>query len=292
MRVAGVGPKTVGLVLPALWGLAAVVVAAAACGGTNPVDGPESGQDAAGDDAEPGDDGGAADTAPDTTVDGAKDGSNPAQGYCARLTPKPKFCDDFDDGDLTNNWDQVTVINGNSEIDLDPLSYTSPPASFAVGSRTLIGVNELGHASLRSTVVGSVSHPKLSFSAFYPIVALTKGVVAIATLDVSNNHFFTLYLRDGDMTSPGPALEESNNGVTTRHPLTKLPPAGVWTRIIIDLDFVAGVANVSFGADKALDAEPIAAVPGTEATIRIGAVYVFSPTDAFSAGYDDVVLDF
>jgi hypothetical protein len=145
---------------------------------------------------------------------------------------------------------------------------------------------------LRKTVLGDVTHAKLSFSAFFPTVTLTQGAIAIATLDVSLNHFFTLNLRDQDPTAPAASLEEYANGTLTRHVLTRLPPAGVWTRVVIDLDFGAGKANVSFDAQKALDGEPITALAGTEGTIRVGGVYVEGPADVFEARFDDVVLDF
>src|SRR5690242_4269343 len=40
----------------------------------------------------------AADAKPDVVV--------PPAHFCAGLAPAPKFCDDFDDGNLTNGWTQ------------------------------------------------------------------------------------------------------------------------------------------------------------------------------------------
>ena len=223
-------------------------------------------------------------------ADARKDVVIPATSYCAGLVPKPKFCDDFDDGDLTADWDQSTVL-APSVIDLDDALYTSAPLSFFVGAK-VVAQGSSGNASLRKTVLGNVSHVSLAFSARYTTTTIATGLVAIATLDVSLNHYFTLYLRDGDAVAPAAVLEEQAAGVMTRHVLKKLPPAATWTRVVIDLDLVAGRANVSFGAQKALDAEPITALVGTEATIRVGAVYVYGPTDPFEARIDDVVLDF
>jgi hypothetical protein len=225
----------------------------------------------------------------DTGVDARKDVVVPPAAYCAGLVPKPKFCDDFDDLDLENDWDQPTVIVP-SVMDLDDSTYTSAPLSYVVATKT-VAAGGAGNVSLRKTVVGNVSHVQLAFSAIFATTTLTKGIVAIATLDVSSSHFFTLYLRDDGVDGAG-ALEEQVGGTTTRHVLTQLPPAGAWTRIVLDLDFVTGRANVSFGAQKALDAEPITALVGTEATVRLGAVYVYGPADPFQAGFDDVVVDF
>ena len=228
------------------------------------------------------------DAGPDV-ADARQDVIAPPGGYCASLVPKPKFCDDFDDGDLTNDWDQPTAVGG-SLMALDEASYTSPPASFVVQTQNLT-VATSGNALLRKTVFGAVAHVKLSFSMLTPTVTFTKGIISIATLDVSTNHFFTLSLRDQDAV-PAASLEEYVGATMTRHVLTRLPPAGVWTRITIDLDFTAGKANVTFDALKALDAEPIMPVPGTEATIRVGGVYIEGPADPFKASFDDVVVDF
>ncbi|MBX3191014.1 MAG: hypothetical protein KF819_28720 [Labilithrix sp.] len=262
-----------------------------ACGGTTPTaDDADAGDDAAAPDAEPDDSGEPSDAGRDAPVDAPKDSPGPPNGYCAKLSPKPKFCDDFDDGNLIDDWDIPTMVMGKSSMELDDATFTSPPYAFTVAARELTTNGDIANVHLRRTVLGAVGHVTLSFSALYPSLTLTKGAIAIATLDVSSSRFFTLYLRDPD--TGGPTLEEINGGMMTKHVLTMLPPAAAWTRITIDLDLAGGAASVSYDAAKALDAEPITAAAGTEATIRVGAVYVYGPTDAFGATYDDVVLDF
>src|SRR4051812_15445502 len=82
----------------------AAALVCAACGssgsGSAAVDTPDAGNDAEppADGAIPVLDGGADADAPDAR----KDAIAPADRYCTKLAPKPKFCDDFDDGDLTN----------------------------------------------------------------------------------------------------------------------------------------------------------------------------------------------
>ena len=66
----------------------------------------------------------------------------------------------------------------------------------------------------------------------------------------------------------------------------------MWTRIVLDVNLAAGKANVTFDGQKALDDAPITATPGTEGTIRVGAVYQYPPSEPFTANFDDVVLDF
>jgi hypothetical protein len=228
---------------------------------------------------------------PDAADAATKDVNVPKKDdYCAKLTPKPKFCDDFDDGDLLNDWDTSAVIPPGM-IGLDTSMFTSSPASFGV-STPMLSAGAAGSAAIRKTIFATVNHGTFSFSAFFPNVTLTKGVVSIASFDVSLSHRFTLNLRDSDATAPAASLEEFDNSGYRRHLLTKLPPAGKWTRVAIDLDLAGGKVNLTFDGDKAVDAEPIVATPGTEATVRLGAQYLVGPTDPFEASYDDVIVDF
>jgi hypothetical protein len=119
----------------------------------------------------------------------------------------------------------------------------------------------------------------------------TKGALAIATLDVSQNHFFTLFLRDRDANAPTATLEEVGPNTTTRHVLSKLPASNVWTRVTIDIDLAGSKATVLFGADKVLDGAAIMTAPSKDPTIRLGAVYIYGPADAFEARFDDVLLE-
>lgn len=231
---------------------------------------------------------------PDARTDAAdarRDVVPVGNSYCAKLTPQPRFCDDFDDGDLENNWTSTAVFTGNVG-EIADTSFTSTPFSFRVVARST-ATAAANNALVRTTGFGAVRRAKVAFSTFLPSVTFTKGVVAIANLDLAQSpaHLFTLYLRDGDAVAPTAVLEEYTGGVTTRHLLTGPPPAGVWTRVAIDLDLVAGKASVMFDATKALDAATIGAVPGTEATVRIGAI-IDGPADTFEARFDDVVVDY
>jgi hypothetical protein len=214
---------------------------------------------------------------------------NPGGRFCTKLAPVPRFCDDFDDGDLTNDWTQSAVAPG-ALFQLDTSSSTSAPASFHLIAKAT-SVAASNNVLLRTTMLGVVKHGKLSFSVFLPSLTFTKGTIAIAQFYVNLDDVYTLYLLGPDDASNIPMLEAFVGGVTTRHMLTTLPPVGMWTRVAIDLDLAGGKASVSFGADKALDAAPISVLTGTEATVRLGAI-IDGPADAFEARFDDVTLDY
>lgn len=239
---------------------------------------------------------------PDAPVDAGVDAADarpeaapPGTGFCAGLAKTPRFCDDFDNLDFETKWDQLTVLP-QSVADLDNATFTSAPVSFVALTKAIPGMGgAAGNVSLRKTVFGSVSHTSLAFSGRFSETTITKGLLAIATLDVSMSHFFTLYLRDdgnGGNDAPAAALVEQMPSTQTRHVLTGPPVKASWTKIVIDIDLAGAKANVTFGNDKVLVDAPINGTLGTEATIRLGAVYLFPPADPLTLNFDDVVLDF
>jgi hypothetical protein len=231
-----------------------------------------------------------ADTKPDTQRDAST-------GYCATLSPAPKFCDDFDDGNLTDGW-SVQNVAGGAVMDLDISSFTSAPYAMAIVTPA-INAGQFAPAALRAERIAPARHVTYSFSAYFVTdPAITKGALAIAGLDVRSagpGHYFTLYLRDDPqdgVSTPAAVFEEIEGATTTRFPLAALPPMGAWTRIVIDVDLDAAKANVTFGGVKVVDDVTIGTSGGAEATFRLGAVYNYGPADMIEARFDDVVVDF
>jgi hypothetical protein len=207
-----------------------------------------------------------------------------ADGDAAGPSPDGEvFADDFEDGELEDDWDVFNVCVG--------CSATVDQGAFLAKTKSIVA-QENAFAQLRTTVMGAPSRIRFSFDATFPSVTLTKGTLAIATVDVSANHFFTLYLRDTDMNTPAASLDEQGGPSPKRHLLTSLPPAGTKTRVVIDIDLGGGTANVSFGGSVALANDPIGKTIADDPTIRVGLVYVYGPQDPFEARFDDVLLEY
>ncbi len=263
----------------------------AACGsssGGGAAPGDDAGVDAppppAGDDGGPPSEGGGADAA-DANVDA---GSR----FCASLSPAPRFCDDFDDVDpMTKKWDQQTYLPGISALSIDETQFTSAPASLLVTTMARpAGEGSVG--SLRKTVNGTPLRAKLVFSMRASATTWTQGAYSVANIDASNDHFYTLYFRDDDFANGQKAsLKETVGSTDTYHPLSKVPPPNVWTRITVELDAEAGKATVLYGAETVLDAT-IASFTMSDPTFRVGSPYMIGPTDAWNVNDDDVVFDF
>jgi hypothetical protein len=234
----------------------------------------------------PGDAG--SDAAKDAGPDGAAD-AGPA--FCSTLVPKPKFCDDFDDGDLTDDWDQEVTLPGVSAIALDAADHTSGTGSLR-GLVNAVPNGEGGFASLRTTVPGTPTHLVFSYAVRPKQTAIATGAVSIGGIDLTLDRVLTLYLRDEDPAGAKPSVKEISGGSLVYHPIPKVPAADVWTRITFDVDAAAGTLTLLYDAETILDAVAIAPGPIEDPTPRIGATYVFGPTDPFEIHVDDVVLDF
>lgn len=282
--------------------LAATVLGAlAACGssGTDPgTDGGTPGEDSGPSETGPEEETSTGDAGPDATGDVKPDTRIDAgPGYCSGLSPRPKFCDDFDDGNLANGW-SVQNVAGGAVMDLDISGFTSAPYAMAIVTPAM-NAGQFAPAALRAERIAPARHVTYSFSAYFVTdPAVTKGALAIAGLDVRSagpGHYFTLYLRDDPqdgISTPAAVFEEIEGATTTRFPLAALPPMGAWTRIVIDIDLDAAKANVTFGAVKVVDNVTIGTTGGAEATFRLGAVYNYGPADMVEARFDDVVVDF
>jgi hypothetical protein len=193
------------------------------------------------------------------------------------------FADDFADGELDDEWDLVNVCPG--------CSATIDQGAF-LAKTTSVLTQETAYAHVRTTVMGKPSRVRLSFDATFPSMTLTKGTVAIATIDVSDKHFFSLFLRDQDLDAPAASLMEEGGTGTKRHLLTSLPPANTKTRVVIDVDLGGGTASVSFGGVVALASDPVAKTIALDPTIRVGLIYVYGPQDPFEGRFDDVLLEY
>lgn len=207
--------------------------------------------------------------------------------FCNSLVPAPVFCDDFDVGDLGKTWDFFLMSPPGTGV-LDGTDVRSAPSAFLV-TTALLNAGESGNLLLRKSVVGTPPRVRLAFDVLVPVLP-SSGAIGIATLDLSTDHLFTLYLRD-DSASPAPALVEARPAVATlvRNDFA-LFAANRWVHVELDLEPAQSVGTLSFDGTKVLDG--IAIDPTvTDPTIRVG-VLAYGPTDTYVARFDNVTLDY
>ena len=209
-------------------------------------------------------------------------------GYCATHAAGSAFCDDFDHGALGTGWDFVQPTPP-GRATLDTITFLSPPAALVVATEVVADA-ELASIFFRKTEKGSPSRAVLGFDVFADDIQAT-GTLAVATLDLAVDHLLTLYLRDDDPIAAGPTLTEVAPGanVAVRNPLAKVPAAGAWSRIELDVDTRRAVAVVRLNGATILTA-PIAKAAAKDPTVRVGAL-VSGPAAAYTLRFDDVTLD-
>jgi hypothetical protein len=233
-------------------------------------------------------DAGAADAAPVDAAPPPDDAGHEASGttrFCDSV--KATFCDDFDKGDLGSTWDFFQQTPPGVGV-LDEANFKSAPAAFGVRTKKC-AQGDVGTILLRKTIAGGASHVVLAFDVNAD-VGQASGTLAIATLDLSTSHLLTLYLRDDDPNTPGPTLTEVAPGVSTaiRNPFTKLPAAGAWHNVTLDVDAANGTAALLIDTVNVLSAT-IAKAPVDSPTIRVG-VLVTGPAQPYTFDFDNVAL--
>mgnify|MGYP001192679049 CR=1 FL=1 len=227
---------------------------------------------------------------PDAPAEAAVEaGDDAGTGFCQALSPKPRFCDDFDDGVLANGWDQLTVLTGSS-AELDTSVRRSAPSAFVALTRAA-GANDAAHVHMRKALAGTPTVARMEMSLHMSDTAPQTGAVAVATLDMATNHLFTLYLRDDDPTTPAPALVEIAGAARSRIVLPRVPPPGTWTRVAIEIDLGAAKARVRYDGALVVEGDISATPAALDPTFRVG-VYAFGPLPALVTRFDDVVFDF
>ncbi|MEO6574904.1 MAG: hypothetical protein ABIP89_13755 [Polyangiaceae bacterium] len=261
-----------------------LLLAMSACGGTTSADPADAADDAQADAAItiPGDSGPPPEDA--TTVDAADAGPT---RFCDSVVPAPVFCDDFDVGALGKSWDFFLTSPPGTGV-LDGTDVRSTPSAFVI-TTAMVNAAESANLLLRKSVTGTPARVRLAFDVLVPDLPIS-GAIGIATLDLSTDHLFTLYLRD-DSASPAASLVEARPGVSAlvRNNFA-LFAAKAWVHVVLDLKPAQSLGSLSFDGANVLDG--IAIDPAvTDPTIRVG-VLTYGPANAYVARFDNVTLDY
>ncbi len=231
-------------------------------------------------------------TCGDADADVAADGSDGA-AFCATLTPAPAFCEDFDEGSYAAQFTNST-LSADGVLGSDGLAFTSPPNSLfsKVGTKTSTGE----WAYLTHVFTGTATQVSYAFDLRLDAWGGGEsGVLAAITIDkdAPNEHRLELYVRGGIA-----ALEEyfttpdGGAPVTNDHTLAWVPKLGAWTHVVFSVDSAAKTcaATIDGKADVTASAMDPSWTPGTP-SFEVGFSYIASNTSAWTARFDNVVVD-
>lgn len=229
----------------------------------------------------------------DAAADARSDGSDAAASFCATLSPTPAFCEDFDKGGYAAQFtNSTTSVDG--VLGADGLAFTSPPNSLfsKVGTKASNGE----WAYLTRTFTGTAKQVSYAFDLRLDAWGGGEsGVMAGILLDegTPNEHRLVLYVRSGKT-----ALEElftkPDGGavVTSDHALAWAPKLGTWAHVVFSIDPAAKTcaAAIDGNADLTATAMDPSWTPGAP-SIEVGFSYIASNTSAWTARFDNVVVD-
>lgn len=210
---------------------------------------------------------------------------------CAKLTPAPKLCEDFDDN--TPPTASITDTGaGSSQGIVDTVSL-SPPRSYET---KVPGVPSQITYALLETPLDSATPPTkftVSFDFRPDAAAPANGTLVIARVFLSQTHAVSIEITSED----GPVLREQEGGPppTLDHAsskMTALPAANAWTHYVLTIDLAGGKAtNAKLEANGAAVVGSFA-LTGQTNSAQLALNLGLQADAAFTAHYDNLVVDY
>jgi hypothetical protein len=208
-----------------------------------------------------------------------------AAGYCNALVPAPTFCEDFDEGSLSQGWTSQFNYGGGT-LGLDTQVFVSPPASAHVVIPAEMG-EDYGQAVLNLQFEQTFMTADVDFDYICSEVDDTTVLVVGWSSYTLNLAFNTTNVEVAEELNPSGS--ESNMWLFAQL------PAGSPLHVSVTLSTVdtgtGGQIDVYFNhsataaIEQALDSPPIASA----VQFDFGAVY--SQGAGWNANFDNIVVD-
>lgn len=236
----------------------------------------------------------AADAAPTSPAGAAGDAGDAAAveagRFCDIVSPKPKLCEDFEEGTVPQGW--TPFVDPGTTLAVDDKDARS--GKYALLATTAGGVATSQHAYLQLTVPASVAKIRVGQD---------------VRVELRGDYLETAYVRQG-AASPPPSFYLrlsakppvytaeaylSDGGVPQHNlDLDGGPTFDAWTRLDVELDMSVTPRKVTVRVDGAVAAadqlEDTLYTPGN-ALVQIGIVYVDENSGPWRMRYDNVTVD-
>ena len=235
--------------------------------------------------------------APDaTTADAPGADAADCGRWCDSLSPKPMFCDDFDDqGPLTRWTDQF--VREDASVGRDPSAFTSSP-------NALLALSPAAQNPSSALVYLETADTKSRVHVAYDM-RIDARDPSVGYAEINYIHFdmssvpFAIYLRVFDSTSSTSTITSeaylADGGIPAHDvPLSGSPRFDQWTQMEIDID-LASTHTLSV----TIDGQPAGSTalesnlytPGP-VKVDVGIGYTGYPTTgAWSIRYDNATID-
>jgi len=212
-------------------------------------------------------------------------------GFCESLGGGHAFCEDFDHGVFSAQFDKIVTTQGVS-LGSDGAEFTSPPLSLLAIFPAKTGKSDQAYMTRAfATATSGTFALDVRFDAWTPG---SSGVFAEMRID---DNLPTEHTLEAYATDTYAALEENfaaadGGQAFVDHTFSTPIPLGAWRRVSFSLDVSShtcsasldGVTVFSGSLDPSWAAGPI--------QIHAGLTYVGAETNGWQARYDDLVFDF
>jgi hypothetical protein len=236
--------------------------------------------------------------------DGGGAPAAPAHGgaFCRSLSPPVRFCEDFDDGPLSESWN-TTSINGTLAI--DSTVAVSAPNALVIGYNGLTPSDAIDTSLRQRFPLSSPTASPVLELQLRPELADSQQMAAaiIASLDFVDpgNDRYTLQLTlSPNASGLGVRFEEDTGFVDggqgyVNHPIGDTLPMKAWTDVRIEVrrsDAQDASARVWLGGKLVVDTVLSLPFAPTDLQLDLGSTYVEPrPSLPWSVRVDNVTLD-
>lgn len=222
--------------------------------------------------------------------------------FCATLSPRPLFCEDFDVRPLPGLWTTVHQVGGS--LAMDTSTFVSAPNALLARTDALPvgqGLDNVLRAMFPLQVAPATVTLDLQLRPAIadPTPNATLVVAAIDFIDSANNRYSVQLTLVNGASALNVLLEEQTgfaDGTTAylAHPIPGTLAVGQWTHVVLAIvlsSATAGQAHVSFGAAHELDAPLQVRVTATKLQLDVGSSYETEPSMGWNVLYDNVAFD-
>lgn len=254
-------------------------------------DGGARAKDAGAPDAAEGRDAGAPDDGGSTD---APADAPPNATFCATITPKPLFCDDFERPDPKGTWGDPSLSGGGA--------LATVPSTRGAGRELLATIPVFGAGGVSSARMERTFPETDEVSVSYALrvdAAPGQGGQQIMNVVVylpANGDFFSTYVfvRPEDITLVEQTFPGGNGGagVFVLHPLAETIPFGEWKRLELVIKLSAPPRlKLSVGGKVAFDGPADGFYRRGAPTLTAGVHYTNAPSGPLSVRVDDLTVD-
>jgi hypothetical protein len=222
--------------------------------------------------------------------------------FCTKLSPRPLFCEDFDEHALPGPWSTFHQVGGT--LSIDNTTFVSAPNSLFARYGAMPMGAELDDVlraafSLQNAPATTALELQVRPTIADPTPNAAVVIAAVDFLDAANDRYsvqFTLVNKGGVLN----VLFEEQSGFAgggtsyVPHAITDPMPLGQWTDLrltIVASSATSAEAHVFFGTTHEIDVPLNVTVRATKVQLDVGSTYESQPSMGWGVFYDNVAFD-